>query len=305
MMSIYVLLVFLILLFWGKLFFDSTIKKVFYPDYNSSSDILARSLEYGDFDKSFLELRKNNFQIKSKYGYDLSGFTIDGDCLDKCIIFVHGIKWNRYAMVKYWHYFKKAGYNAVFYDQRSHGESGGDFPTYGYYEKHDLKSIEQYTRKIYPKTKILGVFGESLGGATVLQYLPLAENVSFAVADCSYSDLQKELIHQISLKKMPDFFKKYCVKKTVDYINNQSDLIIENISPEKSIMKSSIPILLVHGKDDIYVPTRFSIEMYNQRKNQFKTDLLLVEKAEHAESIRVDREKYEEKLTTFLNEVLL
>ena len=55
----------------------------------------------------------------------------------KWVIICHGVTENKVNSIKYANVFIKLGFNAVVYDHRRHGESGGKTSSYGHYEKYE------------------------------------------------------------------------------------------------------------------------------------------------------------------------
>ena len=61
------------------------------------------------------------------------------------------------------------------------------------------------------------------------------------------------------------------------------------------------PILLIHGKDDGFVPYSMSIENYNASTND--TSLLLIDGANHCLSYYVDRKNYTKTVKKFIKDI--
>ena len=63
----------------------------------------------------------------------------------------------------------------------------GKTTSYGYYEKHDLKSVVDWLKSRFGTNITLGIHGESMGAATLLQYAGLVEDgADFYIADCPF-----------------------------------------------------------------------------------------------------------------------
>src|SRR5712692_3639853 len=86
------------------------------------------------------------------------------------ILFLHGVGDSKIAGIPYAKLFFDYRFNTFLYDSRRHGESGGRFCTYGYYEKHDVIDIIDY---LSSRTDIMlgkiGIFGTSMGAAVAIQ----------------------------------------------------------------------------------------------------------------------------------------
>lgn len=121
----------------------------------------------------------NSFSIKTS----IDNLTLYGNLLksplknennNKTIILLHGITNTRFWIFKQAFIFLRAGYNVIWYDARNHGESDASPTTFGLKESQDLQDIIEYCCKTYKQeTTALGLYGFSLGGATVVMWSDL------------------------------------------------------------------------------------------------------------------------------------
>jgi len=261
-------------------------------------------LENGEYTKEEFEgYNFSEFSVESDFGYTLQGVFSAGTDPLKTVIFVHGHTWTWHGMVKYFSTYANRGYNIIAYNHRYHGNSGGNCCTAGFYEKSDLLKIADWTLTKFTETKTFGVMGESLGAATVLQYMPLDKRLTFAHADCPYSDAAELYQHQMSLYHLPSFLKNTTIKFCDRYFKHNCGFSLNQVSPIRDIMQSSAPLLLVHGDNDNYVPPSMSVDMAEKRKSHEPTTLLLIEGAAHAKASSVNPALYHKTLVKFLDEV--
>lgn len=132
--------------------------------------------------------------IESFDGIKLSGRYLDCGGSKKTAVLVHGYGMTGLIMLRFAPFYYEAGYNVLMVDMRAHGQSGGKTLGYGQDERHDLAAWVEYLLEQEPDQRIL-LHGESLGAATVLQYLgaytlsdALPGNIAAAVADCPYTN---------------------------------------------------------------------------------------------------------------------
>jgi uncharacterized protein len=279
-------------------------RKFVFPNAHSLEKTYADSLESGDFtEEEFRNYQFQPFSIESSFGYTLKGVYVPGSDPEKTVVFVHGHTWTWHGMIKYFPPYVKRGYTIVAYNHRYHGDSGGECCTAGFFEKQDLLQVSDWIFSRFPATRIYGAVGESLGAATVLQYMPLDKRLTFVHADCPYSDTENLYRYQLGEHKIPRFMEGITMYFCDRYLKKRCGFGLEDTSPKQSIMESSLPLFLVHGAADDYVPTRMSEEMAAARKPLYPTTLLLVEGAAHAKALATDKELYESELNAFLNEV--
>lgn len=250
----------------------------------------------------FNNLQKTEVQITSKDGLKLTGYVLEPHAGGKrWMIIVHGYTVSSHVSAQYIDMFEQKGFNVLLIDQRRHGKSQGRFTTYGFMEKYDVEAWVQWILGHYGEDCILGLHGQSLGGGTVLEYLPLADpQVKFVVADCPYSDLAKLMYHQLKvLNKIPTFPLLRLVNRRMERL---AGFRMEQVSPLRAVEHSKIPVLFVHGTDDNYVPTYMSKELYEHKPEPKR--LLLVEGAVHANAYAVDPKRYAEEVHALIHDAL-
>ena len=192
----------------------------------------------------------------------------------------------------------RLGYNELLIDQRSHGKSEGNTITFGIRERKDCLSWIKYASERFGKDKPIILSGLSMGAATVLMVndLDLPDNVIGIVADCPFSS-PKAIIKKVC-KDMG-----YPPNITFPFIALGAFLFghfnIYESSAIKAVEHAKVPILLIHGDDDRYVPYYMSCEIHKKRPEliQFHT----FPNAGHGICYLEDTERYEKLVKEFIN----
>ncbi|MDD3174704.1 MAG: alpha/beta hydrolase [Herbinix sp.] len=266
-----------------------------------------REVKCNKFDsKTYHEWMKETFRLKSDFGYVISCELIEPpekmdskNSVKKIAILCHGLGCAKYESIKYAELFIKLGFTVLIYDHRNHGLSGKAYTTMGYYEKYDLKKVTDWCIDHFGKECKIITHGESMGAATVLMHLEIDERVKLAIADCSYSDLNLLLRHQLKqYYHLPCFLIP--IESCITYI--RAGFWFNKVSPIKAVYRSKTPVLFIHGKRDSFVPTDMSRQMYACKKKN--KAIYLVAKARHAESYCTNREEYKKVVEQFLEKYL-
>jgi uncharacterized protein len=275
--------------------------KLLFPKKHSVEFTFQDQLSRGEVTSSFLKIQKTEFQIPSTLGYLLSGFYIKGKN-KKTIIFCHGIAWTRMGMIKYMDLFLKEGWNIIAYDHRGCGNSGGGTPSFGFFEKQDLSQIVEYSKTLFKESKILGLFGESMGAATILQYSKISIGIDFIVAVCPFTNLEKLI--RFHIQHLPRFLQTLVLLFVHKYIFIVGGFSIDEVNPGSDALETKIPILLAHGTTDTVTPFFMSEEFYKNRKEKAYTEFFVGENSGHTPDIYLDHKvEFEKILIGFLKRI--
>lgn len=154
---------------------------------------------------------------------------------------------------------REAGHNTLVVDQRAHGQSAGRAITFGILERYDCLDWIAYANARFGETKIV-LSGVSMGAATVLMAagLPLPENVVGVIADSPYSSPEaiiRKVCGEMGLPPTP----------AMPFVRLGARLYggftLRGGSPVEAVRTAKVPILLIHGEDDRFVPCAMSAEI--------------------------------------------
>ena len=193
----------------------------------------------------------------------------------------------------------KHKFKTIIVDERSHGKSEGKIITFGIKERRDVLTWIHYVNTNFHNVKII-LFGVSMGASTVLMAsdYKLPKNVIGIVADSPYNspiDIIKKVIKDLRLNEKIIFPFVYLSA----LIFGRFDL--NSKSAEDSVKNTKLPILLIHGKKDSFVPFKMSKKIEKNIKTYHET--LYVEDADHALSYVKETKNYEKIFLKFLKNI--
>ncbi len=191
------------------------------------------------------------------------------------------------------------GQNVLLPDQRAHGLSEGHTITFGVKERYDCLSwINYIIDRFGPQTQIL-LYGVSMGASTVLMAtgLPLPSQVKGVIADCPYASavaIVKKVCRDVHL----------CSTLLYPFINIGAALFggfsLKQADVPSAVASASVPILVIHGEDDRFVPCDMS--RYLAKTYPDKVQLATFPDAGHGISYLTDQARYEQLVLDFLSD---
>lgn len=236
--------------------------------------------------------------VTAEDGAVLTGHWIPHRNAKRILIAMHGwrSRWSRdFGLVS--DFFQKNGCSVLYPEQRAQGNSGGEYMGLGMLERFDCLEWIRWVNRTQGKKLPVYLGGISMGASTVLMTagFDLPENVRGIIADCGFTS--------------PDAISRHIVKNnlhlsyglrgwTADLLcRRKIRLGTKGYSTLDALKGNRIPVLLIHGAEDSFVPVSMSYENFHACAGP--KELLVVPGADHGMSYFVDPDRYEKTILIF------
>lgn len=193
------------------------------------------------------------------------------------------------------------GHNLLLVDQRGHGKSAGRTITFGIQERWDCLEWAKWGLNRFGKDTQILLYGISMGASTVLMTaeLPLPAQVKGIVADCPYN-APVEIICTVSEgMRIPSVLVKPFLLLGARLYGG---FRLQETNAARSVRNTKVPILIIHGEADTFVPCSMSEEIYAENTEMVQRHTF--PGAEHGISYLVDKERYCRIISEFMDSVL-
>jgi uncharacterized protein len=251
---------------------------------------------------SDLGLPYEDVALKTPEGIALSCWLIPAEGEPKgTVIYLHGVSECKIVGLPMARELHDLGYNVFLYDSRRHGDSGGTYCTYGFYEKHDARAVISYiTARADIRAGRLGLFGTSMGAAVAVQVASIDDRVVALIAESGFATLRTIFDdYQKRMIKLPWHYLRNIVIKRSEHI---AHFRANSVSPLEAVRRVHVPLFIMHGTADTLIASRYS-EMVFTNANEPK-ELWLIAGAKHNDMADVGGEEYRRRVLGFFTRYL-
>jgi len=239
---------------------------------------------------SDLNLPFEELILKTSEGIALSCWFIKAAGKTKgTILYLHGVSECKIVGLPMAKVLHDHGYHVFLYDSRRHGDSGGTYCTYGFYEKHDTSTIINYleTRDDIRVGKV-GLFGTSMGAAVAIQVAAVDKRVHAVVAESGFATLRTVFDdYQKRMIRLPWHYLRNIVIKRSEHI---AHFKANAVSPLDAVRDVHIPIFILHGTADNLIKYTYSEKVFHNTDKP--KDLWLIPGAKHDDMAEVGGKEY-------------
>lgn len=205
------------------------------------------------------------------------------------ILYLHGVRWNLTGQLFRIQQLRALGFSVLAIDYRGFGKSLGELPSEAsVYE--DARIAWERLQVLQPDPALRLIYGHSLGGAVAVD---LAAQLGRESAQDANAVSARGLVIESTFTSLGDV-----ATAMADTSLPVRWLLSQKFDSIDKIRDINMPLLIVHGADDRYVPPRFSEQLFNAAREPKR--LLLVPGATHNNSMRLAGNTYRQALEALM-----
>ncbi len=175
------------------------------------------------------------------------------------VILLHGINNCKETWLPTAAWLQEQGFDALLLDHRGHGESGGEYCTFGYREKEDVAAAVDFIIQQHPEMPV-GVWGNSLGGAVALQALAHEPRLRFGVVQSTFATLRDVVYdYQVRMFKVPI---RWLANSALERGAALAHFPPDSVRPAEAARHIAQPMLMAHGDADRNIHCRYGQEIF-------------------------------------------
>ncbi len=254
--------------------------------------------------KAWLEgQEKEELAITSFDGLRLKGIFVPNPDAKGTLLLFHG--WRSHWKTDFicaLSFYHAQGLNLLLAEQRAQNGSEGKYMTYGIREQRDVVSWANLMAERLGKEHPLFLGGLSMGAATVLMAsdLEYEGNVRGVLADCGFTSPWAIIRKVAGRSKWIPLDASSALLNV--FTKRFAGFDMKEKSAADALGRTKLPVLLIHGLADDFVPPEMSRENYEACRSE--KELVLVEGATHGMSYVVEPERVKASISGFIQKHL-
>jgi len=250
-----------------------------------------------------LGLQSEKLTITTKDSMQLKGYWIQPKTAKtvSVMILIHGIGGCKEHFLKLAENLANHGIASVVMDGRAHGESGGQYCTYGFHEKKDIAAIVDEIKKRNSTAKI-GIWGNSLGGAIAIQALEYDKRIEFGIVESTFTELD-QIVYEYKKKLLGGFGLRFISDAALQEAGRIANFNPDKVKPIHSVKNIQQPIFLAHGDQDENISYVYGEQLF-QNIAAAEKEFVLVQGAGHFDVGEKGGADYQKKWLHFIQKQL-
>jgi hypothetical protein len=204
------------------------------------------------------------------------------------VLYLHGSRWNLTGQAFRIEELHDFGFSVLAIDYRGFGKSDGKLPSETTVYQ-DARVAWKRLAELEPDPERRYIYGHSLGGAVAI-------DLAAWLSEQSWKSGAAAPVHGLIVESSFTTLADIAEALTSPWLPVRL-LLSQKFDSLSKIRELRMPVLIVHGSGDSYVPSRFSEELYAAAPEPKK--LLLVDGATHNNCMRVGSAAYRAALADF------
>lgn len=248
--------------------------------------------------KELYDIPYKELTLKSDYGYDIYARTyFEFKDSHRYAVLVHGHNAASSGVVRFMEIFRRRGINTLLPDNRYSARTGGKCISFGYFEKFDVIKCIDYIYSVDPNAEI-GIFGESMGGATSIMVAARRPDLKFCIDYCGYSSMDAVLKDAVKNIAPPALAIYPLVRMFMPLVGGFK---VKDVNPAEDARNIKMPVLMLHSRKDKFV-LFYHRDRIKENLPQ-SADVVEFENSGHGLSLTQYPEQFRDGVNKFLDKV--
>jgi uncharacterized protein len=248
------------------------------------------------------QLPYEDASFEAKDGVALKGWWVPADTAKGTVVLIHGLNRSRIEMVRKVPFLHEQGWNALLFDLRFHGQSGGTMRSLGFYERADVHAAVDWARAHAGGPVVL--WGISFGGATAVLTAAQDPTVAGVICDSSFRSLRDTTAHHLSLFRHFRWWLGLVpswpvADEVLFWFNRRTGVDVDELDVVKAAARlPPRPSLFVANSGDQRMPQEIAFELQKAAGQQ--ASVLVIPGHSHGGAWREGTEPYEAAVSKLL-----
>jgi pimeloyl-ACP methyl ester carboxylesterase len=213
---------------------------------------LLKRLSPGDLGLGFEDLK---FQIKDEqtgHPLKIAGWWIPAQpASQRTMLLLHGWADAKVGAIAWAPTLHTLGWNILAIDLRAHGESGGQYSTAGFWERHDVNQVINQFRAAHPReTETLAIFGISLGAAVAVATAATRDDIAAVILESPYGDYRQAIAAHAHMQGFRGEFPRNVGVRLAEWMSGAD---FDAVRPRQLIGKIACPVMIIHAGEDKFI----------------------------------------------------
>ena len=223
---------------------------------------VLRDVSYRGVTPSGLGLRGEKFAVETEPEIRLAGWFVRAQGAAKgTVVLLHGHNSCKEAMLPLAKLLSASGFNSLAYDSRGCGESGGQYATYGYYEKRDCSCcVDELLRRYGAEVGTVSIFGNSYGGAVAVQTMAEDRRFHCGIVESTFATLPE--VVRVYEKNITGVRLDALCDTALARAGTIARFAPGEVKPEAAARLIRCPVMVVHGNVDTDVSIQFGERVF-------------------------------------------
>ncbi|SFI63883.1 alpha/beta hydrolase [Nitrosomonas sp. Nm34] len=228
----------------------------------------------------------------------VSGWLIRGAPGMGVVLLLHGLRNDRRQMLDRVRFLVRAGYSVMLIDLPAHGESSGEYITFGYREAEGVEAAMRNLVESFPHEKI-AVIGVSLGAASLV-LSKASPAPSAVVLESMYPTIEEAIARRLQKRLGP--LGSLLTPLFLWQLPIRLGVTADRLRPITNLAALHSPVFIMSGSEDLH-PTVAETQCLFESANSPK-ELWIVEGAAHINLHAHNPKEYEARVSAFLQKYL-